>query len=100
MNPNEEQSRLAASKARFRRPASGWLASVLTFVVGAALLLVAFTFSLLVLLIVVTGGLLIWGYLWWTKPQLRSRMRESSTGGRVIEGEVIRDAGPDDQDRR
>lgn len=107
MNIDEERPRLAAGSARFRQPASGLLGKVLTFAAGAAMLVLAFTFSLLVLSIVVTGGLLAWGYLWWTTRELRSQMqqmrqmgmRERNDEGRVFEGEAIRDVKPDDQER-
>lgn len=104
MNSDVERPRLAAGSARFRQPASGLLGKVLTFAAGAAMLVLAFTFSLLVLSIVVTGGLLVWGYLWWTTRELRKQMRqmgmrERPGEGRVFEGEAIRDVGPDDRER-
>lgn len=100
MRTDEEQSRLTGAGARFRAHASGTLGRVLTFVASAALLVVAFTFSLLVLAIVATGGLLVFGYVWWKTRELRRQMREGQPGGRVIEGETIRDVGSQDDDQR
>jgi len=71
-----------------------------TIAVGAVLLVAVFTVSLLVFAIVVTGGLLVLGYLWWKtrdlRKQIREQMRQRPTGERVIEGEVIREASCDD----
>ena len=55
------------------------------------------------LAVAVVGGLLFWGVMWWKTRELRRRMREQmdnpmqtpfgdvpASGGRIIEGEVIR----------
>ena len=91
MQSDEERSTLTGSDARFSSNASGFLSKVLTFALAAVLLVVAFTFSLLVFAILVTGVLLVWGYLWWKTRELRRQMRERPPGGRVIEGEAIRE---------
>jgi len=91
MQTDEERSTLTESDARFSTNASGLPAKVLTFASAAVLLVVAFMFSLLVFAILVTVGLLVWGYLWWKTRELRRQMRERPPGGRVIEGEAIRD---------
>jgi hypothetical protein len=69
----------------------------------AVLLFVAFTFSLVLFAVLVAVGLTVWAYLWWKTRALRQHLREqmgepmaeaagrSPPGGRVIEGEVIRD---------
>ena len=59
--------------------------------VWALLLVAAFTFSLVLFAVLVVVGLLVWTYLWWKTRALRKQMRERPPGGRVIEGEVIRD---------
>ncbi len=64
---------------------------------SAVLLAVAFMLSVLVFAVVVTGGLLVWGYLWWKTRNLRKGMRERPPEGRVIEGEVIRAPEPHDK---
>ena len=91
MQSDEERSTLTGSDARFSSNASGFLSKVLTFAFAAVLLVVAFTFSLLVFAILVTGVLLVWGYLWWKTRELRRQMRERPPGGLVIEGEAIRE---------
>ncbi|HVS25819.1 MAG TPA: hypothetical protein VHE58_00670 [Burkholderiales bacterium] len=100
MQTDEERSTLTGSDARFSTNALGLLGKVLTFASGAVLLVVAFMFSLLVFAILVTGGLLVWGYLWWKTRELRRQMRERRPGGRVIEGETIRDVGSHDKVER
>ena len=87
--------------------APGLMTKILTFAVGAVLLLVALMFSALLFATALTVGLLIWGRLWWKTRELRKRMREQgsagyasfgqvppTSNGRVIEGEVIRDTRP------
>lgn len=91
MQTDEERSKLTRSDASSVTNASGLLGKVLTFALAAVLLVVAFMFSLMVFAILVTVGLLVWGYLWWKTRELRRQMREQPQGGRVIEGEAIRD---------
>ena len=88
MKADDERPPVTESDARFSTT-PGF--TVLTFVSAAVLLVVTFTFSLLVFAILVTGGLLAWGYLWWKTRELRRQMRERPPGGRVIEGEAIRE---------
>ena len=91
MQTDEERSTLTGSDARFSTNAPGLPVKVLTFASAAVLLVVAFMFSLLVFAILATVGVLVWGYLWWKTRELRRQMREQPPGGRVIEGEAIRD---------
>jgi len=100
MQTDEERSTLIGRDARFSTNAPGLPVKVLTFVSAAVLLVVAFMFSLLVFAILVTVGLLFWGYLWWKTRELRRQMREQQPGGRVIEGEAIRDVESDDNFER
>jgi Flp pilus assembly protein TadB len=91
MQTDEKRSTLTGSDARFSTNAPSLPVKVLTFASAAVLLVVAFMFSLLVFAILVTVGLLVWGYLWWKTRELRRQMRERPPGGRVIEGEAVRD---------
>ena len=83
-------------------PQPGPLARLLAFGVGTVLLIAALMFSLLVFAFALAAGLLAWGYLWWKTREVRRRMREQqmeemgqkdeqAPGGRVIEGEAIRE---------
>ena len=91
MQTDEERSTLTGSDARFSANAPSLPVKVLTFASAAVLLVAAFMFSLLVFAILATVGVLVWGYLWWKTRELRKQMREQPPGGRVIEGEAIRD---------
>lgn len=80
----------------------GLLARVLTFAVAIAVIVIGFVFSLVVLAVVFGVGLVVAGYMWWRTRDLRKRMREQaasapSTGGRIIEGEVLREKEPPGQ---
>lgn len=76
---------------------------LLAFATGAALLVVMLMFSALLFAAALTIGLLIAGRVWWKTRALRKQMRaqsqafaprphtsDAASGGRVIEGEVIR----------
>jgi xanthosine utilization system XapX-like protein len=91
MQENDEIYRLAGNGARSRVNASGLLGKVLTFATGAVLLVVGLMFSLLMLALAATAAFLILGLLWWNTREQRRQMREWPTGGRIIDGEVIRD---------
>ena len=91
MQTDEERSTLTGSDASLSTNVPSLPVTVLTFVSAAVLLVAAFTFSLLVLAILAIVGVLVWGYLWWKTRDLRRQIREQPPGGRVIEGEAIRD---------
>jgi len=63
----------------------------LAFATGAIMIVVGVMFSLIVLAVVSVLALLIFGYVWWKTRDLRRQLRERPPGGRVIEGEVIRE---------
>lgn len=67
---------------------------ILSVAAAAILLTVAVTFSLLLFVVVAVGALLLWGYLWWKTRGLRRQMRERPPGGRVFEGEIVREPNP------
>jgi len=97
MGINEERPRLTGSNARRGMPISGSLGKVLMFAATAGLLVLSVIFALVVAAVVVTSGLLIVAYVWWKTRELRKQMRDRPAGGRVIEGEVIRDVEADDK---
>ncbi|MBI4191467.1 MAG: hypothetical protein HY525_13140 [Betaproteobacteria bacterium] len=75
------------------------LSKAVAFALSAVLLAMAFMLSVLVFAVVVTGGLLVWGYLWWRTRDLRKQMRERPPDGHVIEGEVIRELRSHEKDQ-
>ncbi len=99
MQENDERYRLSGNGARLQVRASGFLAKVLTFATGAVLLVVGLMFSLLVLALAATAAVLVLGYLWWKTREVRRQIREQPPGGRVLDGEVIRDSVKQESDR-
>ena len=69
----------------------GLLGKVAGVIVGAIVLVIAFMFSVVALAVVSVIVLIIIGYLWWKTRDLRRQMREHPPGGRVIDGDTIRD---------
>src|SRR5260221_4201521 len=100
MLTNNEQFRLGGNGPRLRAPASGLLGRILTTVVSAAVLVVAFMFSILVFAAVTAVALVARGYLWWKTRALRQPLRERTPRGRIIDGEGIPQAEPHDPHRR
>lgn len=70
-------------------PAPGPLGKLLTYVLGGLLLVGAFMFSLVV--VVLAGiGVAVWLlYFWWKTRKLRRAMAEHPPGGHVIDGEAV-----------
>lgn len=97
----DEKSAFTRSGLRFNAQAPSLAGRILAALLGAAFLLVAFMFSLVVLAIAVSAALLAWGYVWWKsrklRSQLREQMREQRSEARIIEGEVIRESDADDK---
>lgn len=83
---------------------TGLLGRIVGIAAGAVLLIAAAMLSLVVFAVLVVGGLLAWTYLRWKTRHLREqideRQRTSPPGGRVIEGEAVREADPDDSLRQ
>lgn len=86
-------------------PEPSLLGRILGIAAGAVLLVAALMFSVVVFAFALAAGLLVWGWLWWKTREVRRQMREqmeaqrmgeAPPGGRVIEGEVIRDEERDD----
>ncbi len=85
----------------------GPVAKLAAFVLSVAFMVLAFMFSLVALAVVAVAGVMLGGWLWWKTRALRKQMqemRDAQTMGRpqqparsdqVIEGEFIREAGPD-----
>lgn len=87
-------ARLDPGDARFAGSRTGQFklfGRLVAAVLWALLLLAAFTFSLLLFAVLAIAGLLVGLWLWWKTRELRRQLRERPPGGRVIDGEVIRD---------
>lgn len=84
----------------------GWPARVFTAVAGVVLLVLGFMFSVALFGVVLLVGLCLWSWLWWKTREARKLMADQraaaqnaragdepwqTSGGRVFEGEVVRD---------
>jgi len=76
---------------RLGMAAQGLAGRILTVAAAGVLLVLALMFSLLLFAVIAAGATLVWAVLWWKTRGLRRRMREQPPGGRVFEGEVIRE---------
>jgi uncharacterized membrane protein len=74
--------------------AQGLPGRILSVVAGMILLVVALTFSLLLFAVVAAGALIFWLYLSWKTRGMQRPPHEEPPGGRIFEGEVIREAEP------
>lgn len=89
----------------------GFFGRVFAVIAGLVLFVLGLMFSVVIIAVAVAAGLIIWGWIWWKTRALRQQMREQmearmaeggdtsapyreaeapASGGRVIEGEVIR----------
>lgn len=88
MQGNDERYRLNGAGAA---PVAGRVGKALATAAGIVLVAAGFLLSLLAFAAVATIGLLGALYLWWRTRELRRQMGNHPPGGRVIEGEIIRD---------
>ena len=93
------------------RPPQNLFTQILTVVLGALALVLAFMFSLVVFAVIAVAGLVFWLYFLWKTRAIRGQMRtqmdeqmrqqqdeenqkppgfESDSGGEIIEGEAVR----------
>jgi len=86
--------RLPGNGANLRRRTPGLLSRLLTAGVAIVLLVGALALSLFVIAAGALAAAVAGSYLWWKTRELRRRLREQPRGGRIIEGEVIRDDPP------
>lgn len=86
--------RLPGNGANLRRRTPGLLSRLLTAGVAIVLLVGTLALSLFVIAAGALAAAVTGSYLWWKTRELRRRLREQPRGGRIIEGEVIRDDFP------
>ena len=89
-----EELRLPGNGPHLRRRTPGLLSRLLTAGVAIVLLVGALALSLFVIAAGALAAAVAGSYLWWKTRELRRRLREQPRGGRIIEGEVIRDDSP------
>lgn len=108
MKPDEDPRQIHRLGNGAVSSGQGLLGTVLAMLAGTVLLVLGFTFSLLILAAAAVIGVLGFGYLWWKTRALRKHMREqmdyqtqhgpapppidgNASDGDIIEGEVIRE---------
>ncbi len=97
---NEESQAFSRQQIRFSQPPRSLAGKLLSLILGAAFLVLAFMFSLVALAVVAVGGLAVWGWLWWKTRAIRKQLREQAPmaaqadDGYIIEGEVVREGTP------
>ncbi|WP_374337012.1 hypothetical protein [Methyloversatilis sp.] len=82
---------------------TGFFGKLFAIIAAGGLLVLGLMFSVVIVAVAAVGGVLFWGWMWWRTRDLRRRMRDQmdnpmhtpfgdvpASGGRVIEGEVIR----------
>ncbi|CAD6553696.1 hypothetical protein LMG28727_05569 [Paraburkholderia kirstenboschensis] len=114
MQFDKQQERLGQSGATMRPGPRSLLAKVLAVVIGAALLVVGFAVSLVMLAVVLGAGVVIGAFVWWKTRDLRKQLREQAmraqqmheqqvrerTGQRMDNGDVIEDVEFHDETRQ
>jgi Flp pilus assembly protein TadB len=105
MQFDKQQERLKQGGATLRLGPQNLLAKVLVVVLGAALLVVGFAVSLVILAVVLGAGFVIGGFVWWKTRDLRKRLRGQAMreqqmheqqvykrpGQRTDNGEIVED---------
>jgi len=96
MRVNRRRIEISWGGTRSSRPPRGFLGKVLSFALGAVLLVGAFVFSLVLFAVLLCVGLIAGIYLWWRTRGLRRQARaqagEAPRGVEVIEGEFTRES--------
>ena len=114
MQFDKQQDRLRQSGAIPRSGLPSLLTKVLAVVIGAALLVMGFVVSLVMLAVVLGAGIAIGGFVWWKTRDLRKELRERAmraqqmheqqvrerAGQRMDTGDVIEDVEFHDENRQ
>ncbi|WP_144146932.1 hypothetical protein [Paraburkholderia sp. BCC1884] len=91
MQFDKQQDRLGQSGATMRPGSQSLLAKVLAIVIGAALLVVGFAVSLVMLAVVLGAGIVIGGFVWWKTRDLRKHLREQAMRAQQTHGQQVRE---------
>jgi uncharacterized protein HemX len=91
MQFDKQQERLRQSGATMRSGPPSLLAKVLAVVIGAALLVVGFAVSLVMLAVVLGAGLAIGGFVWWKTRGLRKQLREQTMRAQEMHEQPVRE---------
>ena len=86
-----DELRLPGNGPHLQRRTPGFLSRLFTAGVGIVLVAGTLAISLMVIAAGALAAVVAGSYLWWKTRELRRQIREQPRGGRIIEGEVIRD---------
>src|ERR1700761_3405038 len=91
MQFDKQQQRLRQSDATSRSGPPSLLTKVLAVVIGAALLVVGFAVSLVMLAVLLGAGVAIGGFVWWKTRDLRKQFREQAMRAQHMHEEQVRE---------
>lgn len=91
MQSDNQQERLRQSGATMRSGPPSLLTKVLAAVIGAALLVVGFAVSLVMLAVVLGACIVIGGFLWWKTRDLRKQLREQAIRAQQTHEQEVRE---------
>jgi Flp pilus assembly protein TadB len=91
MQFDKQQERLQQSGATARRGPPSLLAKIFAVVIGAALLVVGFAVSLVMLAVVIGAVIVIGGIVWWKTRDLRKRLREQAVQAQQMHEQQVRE---------
>ena len=91
MQFDKQQERLRQNGATTRPGPPSLLAKVLALIIGAALIVVGFAVSLVMLAVVLGAGIVIGGVVWWKTRDLRKRLREQAMRAQQMHEQQVRE---------
>ncbi|BCG05354.1 hypothetical protein PPGU19_099220 (plasmid) [Paraburkholderia sp. PGU19] len=91
MQFDKQQERLRQNGATMHPGPPSVLAKVLAVVIGAALLVVGFAVSLVMLAVVLGAGIAIGGFVWWKTRDLRKQLREQAMRAQEMHEQQVRE---------
>jgi Flp pilus assembly protein TadB len=91
MQFDKQQERLQQSGTTVRRGPPSLLAKIFAVVIGAALLVVGFAVSLVMLAVVIGAVIVIGGIVWWKTRDLRKRLREQAVQAQQMHEQQVRE---------
>lgn len=91
MRLDDQQKRPRQSGVTMRPGPPSWLAKVLAVVIGAALLVVGFAVSLVLLVVVLGAGVVIGGLVLWKTRDLRKQIREQAIRAQQAHEQQVRE---------
>jgi membrane protein implicated in regulation of membrane protease activity len=96
MQFGEEHPRLGRGSHPVRSRLSRFLLRAAAIAVSTLVLIAALAVSIVLFAVILTIVAVLGAYVWWKTRALREQIRSATQGGRIIEGEVVREAQPEE----